>query len=154
LDLGLHHRRPNPRRLRVRDGSRLCCHIAARVWTGSNAAQGLDAHARWSVARSSGARVWPVGTGGWMGARAREQSSRKTVGKQWWQKRERREEEERWMGSTPTRAALFIGGSTGSTRCGSFRRTTRFNGSIPRSLREDCGGFIVNGTKPQPKPWV
>jgi hypothetical protein len=41
------------------------------------------------------------------------------------------------MGSTLTRAALFIGGSTESSCCGSFRRTTRLNGSIPRSSRED-----------------
>jgi hypothetical protein len=48
------------------------------------------------------------------------------------------------MGSTPTRAALFIGVSTGSARCGSFRHTTRFNGSIPINLREDCAVFITN----------
>jgi hypothetical protein len=48
------------------------------------------------------------------------------------------------MGSTPTRAALFIGGSTGSACCGSFRRTTRFNGYIPINSQEDCTGFIAN----------
>jgi hypothetical protein len=48
------------------------------------------------------------------------------------------------MGSTPTRAALFIGGSTGSVRCGSFRRTTCFNDSIPINSREDCTGFVIN----------
>jgi hypothetical protein len=48
------------------------------------------------------------------------------------------------MGSTTTQTALFIEGSTESARCGSFRRTTRFNGCIPRSSREDYGGFISN----------
>jgi hypothetical protein len=32
----------------------------------------------------------------------------------------------------------------GSTRCGSFCRTMRFNGSILINLREDCAGFIIN----------
>jgi hypothetical protein len=35
-------------------------------------------------------------------------------------------------------------GSTGSACCGSFRHTTRFNGSIPGNSREDCAGFIDN----------
>jgi hypothetical protein len=61
---------------------------------------------------SGGARAWPAGAGGGMGARAREKGGRKIVGKLWWQKRKRREEEERRMGSTPTRVALFIEGST------------------------------------------
>jgi hypothetical protein len=46
LDLGLGHRRPDPRRLRVRDGSRLHRHFTTRVRDGSNFAQGLDAHAQ------------------------------------------------------------------------------------------------------------
>jgi hypothetical protein len=45
LDLRLIHRRPDPRRLRVRDGSRLRCHSATRVHAGSNIAEGLDVHA-------------------------------------------------------------------------------------------------------------
>jgi hypothetical protein len=55
------------------------------------------------------------------------------------------------MGSTPTRAALFIEGSTESARCGSFRHTTHSNGSIPRSSREDYSGFITNRLKPRTK---
>jgi hypothetical protein len=47
------------------------------------------------------------------------------------------------MESTPTRASIFIGGSTGSARYGSFRRTTRYNGSIPIISREDYTGFII-----------
>jgi hypothetical protein len=36
-------------------------------------------------------------------------------------------------------------------RCGSFRRTTRLNGSIPRSSREDKGGFFANRLQRRPK---
>jgi hypothetical protein len=36
---------------------------------------------------SGGARAWPAGAGGGMGARAREKGGRKIVGKLWWQKR-------------------------------------------------------------------
>jgi hypothetical protein len=43
----------------------------------------------------------------------------------------------RGMGSTPPRLTLFIEGSTKSIRCGSLLRTTRPNGSILISLRED-----------------
>jgi hypothetical protein len=39
----------------------------------------------------------------------------------------------RGMGTTPPRLTLFIEGSTQSIRCGSLLRTTRPNGSIPRS---------------------
>jgi hypothetical protein len=46
LDLCLGHRRRDPRRLWVRDGSRLRCHFVARVGAGSNVAEGLDAHAQ------------------------------------------------------------------------------------------------------------
>jgi hypothetical protein len=92
--------------------------------------------------RGGDASAWPAGAVGWMGARAgagRSQDRRKATatGKRREWKRERREEEEREMGSTPTQASLFIGGSTESARCDSFRRTTHLNGSIPRSLRED-----------------
>jgi hypothetical protein len=45
LDLGLGHRRPDPRRLRVRDASRLRRHRTARVRGGSNVAECLGAHA-------------------------------------------------------------------------------------------------------------
>jgi hypothetical protein len=92
--------------------------------------------------RGSDASAWPAGAVGWMGVRAgagRSQDRRKATatGKRWEWKRERHEEEEREMGSTPTRAALFIGGSTESAHCDSFCRTTHLNGSIPRSSRED-----------------
>jgi hypothetical protein len=46
MDLSLGHPRPDPRRLRVRDGSRLRRHFAARVRARSNVAKGLDAHAQ------------------------------------------------------------------------------------------------------------
>jgi hypothetical protein len=42
--------------------------------------------------------------------RAWEQGGRKIAGQRRKRKRQRREEEERGMGSTPPRAALFIGG--------------------------------------------
>jgi hypothetical protein len=44
LDLGLGHRRSDPRLLRVRDGSSLYRHFTARVDIGSNVAQGFYAH--------------------------------------------------------------------------------------------------------------
>jgi hypothetical protein len=77
-----------------------------------------------------------------MGARARarwshDHRSATAAGKRREWNRKRRNEEEKRMWSTLTRAALFIEGYTKSARCGSFRRTTRLNGSIPRSLRED-----------------
>jgi hypothetical protein len=54
------------------------------------------------------------------------------------------EEEERGMGSTPPRAALFIGGSTESARCGSFSRTIRYNRSILGSSRENFVGIVAD----------
>jgi hypothetical protein len=81
LDLGLRHRRPDPRRLRVRDASRLLRHFAARVCTGSNSAQSFDAHAQRSATRSGGASAWPARAGDWMGACARERGSCKIAGK-------------------------------------------------------------------------
>jgi hypothetical protein len=66
------------------------------------------------------------------------------VGKLRRRKREQQEEEEGRIGSTPTQTTLFIEEPTGSARCGSFYRTTHFNGSILRNSREDCGGFIAN----------
>jgi hypothetical protein len=44
LDLGLGHRRPDPRRLRFWDASHLRRHLTAKVCAGSNVAQGFDAH--------------------------------------------------------------------------------------------------------------
>jgi hypothetical protein len=40
-------------------------------------------------------------------------------------------------GVNPDSGRPIYRGSTESARCGSFRRTTRLNGSIPRSSRED-----------------
>jgi hypothetical protein len=47
------------------------------------------------------------------------------------------------MASNPPRLTLFIAGSTQSIRCGSLLRTTRPNDFIPRSQREDQGGFFT-----------
>jgi hypothetical protein len=112
-----------------------------------------------SAVRSGGAITWLVGARGWTGVRSEERQSqdrkRATAeGKRQKLKRERCEGEERGMGSTPPRAALFIGGSTESARCGSFRRTIRPNGSIPGSSREYFGGFFADWLKPRPKPRV
>jgi hypothetical protein len=90
-----------------------------------------------TATRSGGASTWLAGAGGWTGARsgARHSQDRKratTVGKRRkWKRQRHKEEEERGMGSTPPRAALFIGGSTDSACYGSFRRTIRLNSSIP-----------------------
>jgi hypothetical protein len=81
LDLRLSHRRPDPHRLRVRDGSRLRRHSAARVWTRSNIAQSFDTHAQRSATRSDGASAWQAGAEEWMGARTRKHSGRKIAGK-------------------------------------------------------------------------
>jgi hypothetical protein len=48
------------------------------------------------------------------------------------------------MWSNPPRLTLFIAGSTQSIYCDSLLRTTRPNGFIPRSQREDQGGFFAN----------
>jgi hypothetical protein len=48
------------------------------------------------------------------------------------------------MVSNPPRFTLFIAGSTQSIRCGSLLRTTRPNGFIPRTQREDQSGFFTN----------
>jgi hypothetical protein len=48
------------------------------------------------------------------------------------------------MGSNPPRLTIFIAGSTQSIRCGSLLRTTRPNSFIPKSQREDQGGFFAN----------
>jgi hypothetical protein len=81
LDLRLSHCRPDPRCLRVQDGSRLCRHFAARVCTESNSVESFDAHMQRSAMRSGGVSAWPARAGGWMGARARERGGRKIAGK-------------------------------------------------------------------------
>jgi hypothetical protein len=47
------------------------------------------------------------------------------------------------MGSNPPRLTLFIARSTQSIRCSSLLHTTCLNGFIPRSQREDQGGFFA-----------
>jgi hypothetical protein len=47
-------------------------------------------------------------------------------------------------GVNPDPSRSIYRGSTGSACCGSFRRTTRYNGSIPISSRQDRAGFVVN----------
>jgi hypothetical protein len=82
--------------------------------------------------RSGDASAWPAGAGGWMSACA---------GARWWQDcgkataTEVRATEGRRKknGVNPDLGYTIYRGSTESARCGSFRRTTRFNGSIPRS---------------------
>jgi hypothetical protein len=73
-----------------------------------------------------------------MGARALEQGGRKVAAA-----REKSESDEserkktRGMGLTQPWLTLFIEGSMESICCGSLLHTTRPNGSIPRSPRED-----------------
>jgi hypothetical protein len=81
LDLGLGHRQPDPRRLRVRDGSRLLHHFVTRVCSGSNGAKSLNAHAQKRAAWNGGARAWPAGVRVWMEARAREQGGCRIAGR-------------------------------------------------------------------------
>jgi hypothetical protein len=47
-------------------------------------------------------------------------------------------------GVNPDLSRSTYRGSTGSARCGSFRRIMRYNSSIPIISQEDCAGFIVN----------
>jgi hypothetical protein len=54
-------------------------------------------------------------------------------------------------GVNPASGQPIYRGSTESVRCGSFRRTTRQNGSVSGSSREDFDGFVVDSLKPQPK---
>jgi hypothetical protein len=102
-------------------------------------AQGFYAHAQEGARRGAVAlaRAWPELVAGRVGAGARRPQDR-------YEREKAVEGEEKAtggrrkrMGSTPPRAILFIGGSTESICCGSFHRTMRLNGSIPRSFRED-----------------
>jgi hypothetical protein len=73
-----------------------------------------------------------------MGTLAREHDGRKIAVAQKESESDGSERKEmRGMGSASPRLTLFIEGSTESIRCGSLLRTTRPNGSIPRSSRED-----------------
>jgi hypothetical protein len=92
--------------------------------------------------RGGGASAWPAGAGGWMGARARKQGGRKIAGKLRRQESDGSRSEsdarkKKGNGVNPDPGRPIYGGSTESARCGSFRRTTRPNGIIPRSSRED-----------------
>jgi hypothetical protein len=109
-----------------------------------------------SAMRSGGTNTWLVGAGGWTGTHpgARRSQDRKratAAGKRRKWKRKRHEEEERGMGSTPPRAALFIGWSTEFLYCSSFRRTTRLNGSITICSRDNLDGFAADWLKLRPK---
>jgi hypothetical protein len=50
----------------------------------------------------------------------------------------------RGNGVNPDPSHSIYRGSTASSRCGSFRCTTRFNVSILINTQEDCVGFITN----------
>jgi hypothetical protein len=80
LDLGLGHRRPDPCRLRVRDGGRHRRHFVAGVCSGSNGAESFNAHAQRSTVWSGGASACPARVRVWMEARAREQGGRRIAG--------------------------------------------------------------------------
>jgi hypothetical protein len=122
--------------LRVRDGSRLRRHFAARVGVGSNVAESLDVHAqeecnteRWR--RHVTGRSWrldgctcgneTVVTSQDSDGSGSDSGGRKMKGE--------------WGQPHPGPPYLY-GVSTKSAHCGSFRRTTCLNGSIPRSSRE------------------
>jgi hypothetical protein len=80
-----------------------------------------------------------------LGARAQEHGFLKiAVARERERERERERDgdeserkEMKGVGSAPPWLTLFIEGSTETIRCGSLLRTTRPNGSIPRSSRED-----------------
>jgi hypothetical protein len=106
-----------------------------------------------NAARSGGASAWLAGAGGGMGVRAGARRSqdrgndaaaevRATGGRR------------RVNGVNPDSGRPIYRGSTESGRCSSFRRTTRSNGSIPRSPRKDYSGFVADQMKPRPKPCV
>jgi hypothetical protein len=96
------------------------------------------------MARGGGASTRTAGAGNGLDMRAREEAARL------WELRRlhrgggdsdgRKKKGE--CGQTPTRCALFIGGSTGSARCGSFCRTIRTTTAIFRKFSEkitlDC----------------
>jgi hypothetical protein len=85
--------------------------------------------------RSGGASTCLAGAGGWTdgcGSKAVARSVRRT------QERERkRRRKTKGNGVNPAPGRPIYRGSTESIRCGSFHRTIRLNGSIPRSSRED-----------------
>jgi hypothetical protein len=95
-----------------------------------------------SATRSGSASTWLAGARGWTGAR---------VGTRWSEDRRTATEAEataaggrrKGNGVNPASGRLIYRGSTESARCGSFRRTTRLNGSILKSSRADQGGFSL-----------
>jgi hypothetical protein len=89
-----------------------------------------------NATRSSGASLGLAGGGSWESRCGSTAVARFTAA------RERESDggerkKTKGMGSTPLRLTLFIEGSTKTIRCGSLLLTTRPNGSIPRSSRED-----------------
>jgi hypothetical protein len=92
---------------------------------------------RWrNVARSGGTSLGLAGGGSWESrcgstavARSAAAWERESDGGEW--------KKTKGMGSTPPRLTIFIEGSTETICCSSLARTTRPNGSIPRSSRED-----------------
>jgi hypothetical protein len=107
---------------------------------------------RWrSTAWSDGARSGLAGVGtGRAGARERRSQDRYDA-----RERERERESDsseierdartktKGNGVNPAPGRPIYRGSTESIRCGSFHRTMRLNGSIPRTSREDPGGFFA-----------
>jgi hypothetical protein len=105
----------------VRDRESFRRHFFARVGSGSKGAQGFDVHQQrctvqvavlarrwWEMAMDwkSTQETWAQGYGGYGAAVVKAMGGRR-----------------RRVRSTATRDILFIRGSTGSTRCGSFCRT-------------------------------
>jgi hypothetical protein len=92
--------------------------------------------------KSDGASALMAGVGDWMEARAREAVARlrgATVTRATTTGGRRGR-----MGVNPNPSHSIYRGSSGSARCGSFHRTTCYNGSILVISRDDCAGFIVN----------
>jgi hypothetical protein len=78
---------------------------------------------------------------GWK--RAREGSGRKAA-RRYDVKRDSDGRKKRINGVNPDPSRSIYRGSTGFARCGSFRRTMRYNGSILIISLGDCVGFVVH----------
>jgi hypothetical protein len=108
-----------------------------------------------STARSGGASTSLAGVGSWTSGRGSKAVARSL--------RRMRERESDRSGSdsngrktkgnevNPASGRPIYRGSTESIRCGSFHCTICLNGSIPRSSREDQGGFFANRLQLRPK---
>jgi hypothetical protein len=126
LDLRLRHRRPDPRHLRIRDGSLLHCHFTARVRIGSNISEGLDMH----VQEERGVERWCMRVAG---------RSRRLDGSAHAEVMRSQDRAKATVAEVRVTGGRRKGNGVNpeSAHCGSFRRTTRLNSSIPRSSRED-----------------